>query len=228
MKKSSSSRRRQRRKEPGTTRTLRERLPLVRQALKENKPQRQIARELECDEGTIRHDIRILQLPVELVKRIENGEPAEPFLRKARIAAAKKEHQQRLQAETQTGQHSDEVAEVVLDWLMTKPLWRVDETMIMDMVELRMRGVGNLSVAPRRDPAKTLAFCGRGRLPSYMPDQIEFYTNVLLQAFLLLTPEKQVRDNAIAKIAAAVSNPKRRPTPRRPWHRDYNVPRRPY
>jgi transposase len=228
MKKSSSSRRQQRRKKPRTTKKLRERLSIVRRLRKEGKLQRQIARKLGCDEGTVRHDIRILQLPDEWVKRIENGEPAEPFLRKARTAAARKEQQQRLQAETETGQYSDEVAKEVLAWLMTKLLTRADENMIMEIVEQRMRRAGNLAVAPRRDAAKTLAFCGRGKPPSYMPEQIEFYANAILQALLLLAPEKLVRDNAIAKAAAAVNKPGRRTVPPRPRQREYNIPRRPY
>jgi hypothetical protein len=141
---------------------------------------------------------------------------------------AKKEQQQRLQAETETGQYSDEVAKEVLAWLMTKLLTRADETMIMEIVEQRMRRAGSLAVAPRRDAAKALAFCGRGKLPSYMPDQIEFYTNAILQALILLAPEKLVRDNAITKITAVVSKPGRRPVPRPPWRRAYNIPRRRY
>ena len=127
-KKSSSSPRRQRREEPRTITTLRKRLAIVRQRLKEGRLQRPIALELGCNEGTVRHDIKILQFPADWVKRIENGEPAEPFLREARNAAARKEQQQRLQAETRTGQYSDEVAKEVLEWLMTKLLTRATRT----------------------------------------------------------------------------------------------------
>jgi hypothetical protein len=129
----------------------------VRQGLKDGKLQRQIAREPGCNEGTVRRDISILQLPADWVKRIENGEPAEPFLRKARIAAAREEQQQRLQAETQTGHHSDEIAKEVLNWLMTKPLLRVDEEVIIDKVDRKLCDAYKITAAPRRDVGKTLA-----------------------------------------------------------------------
>lgn len=193
MKKSSSSRRGQRRKEPRTTRTLRERLPLVRQALKENKPRRQIARELVCDEGTVRHDIRILQLPEELVNRIENGEPAEPFLQKARIAAAREEQQRRLQEEAETGKHSDNVAKDSLAWLMTKPLIRADEEKIVGKVDHRLWLVRDVAAAPRRDALKTFAHNDYSKLFAKTQDQIEACTNVLSHALILLAPERQIR-----------------------------------
>jgi hypothetical protein len=229
-KKSSSSQRRQRGKKPRTTRTLRERLSIVRQRWKEGKPQRQIADELACDEGTVRRDISILQLPADWVKRIENGEPAEPFLREARIAAAREEQQQRLQAETQTGHHSDEIAKEVLAWLMTKPLLRVDEEMIIDKVDRKLCDACKITAAPRRDVGKTLAHCERDTLPYDSSDEIECCTNVLSQTLLLVAPEKLIRDNAINKIAAAVRQPTRRPPPpRRPFGvYTVTIPRRPY
>lgn len=230
MKKSSSSPSRQRGKEPRTTMKMPERLSIVRQGLKDGKLHRPIARELGCDEGTIRRDISILQLPADWVKRIENGEPAEPFLRKARIAAAREEQPQRLQAETQTGHHSDEIAKEVLNWLMTKPLLRVDENKIIDKVDYKLYDTCKITAAARRDIRKTLAYCERGKLPHDSPDEIEFCTNVLSQALLLLAPEKLIRDNAINKIAAAVRQPTRRPPPpRRPFGvYTVTIPKRPY
>ena len=68
-----------------------------------------------------------------------------------------------------------------------------DENMIMEIVEQKMRRAGNLAVAPRRDATKTLAFCGRGKPPSYMPEQIEFYANAILQALLLGLGEARPR-----------------------------------
>ena len=230
MKKSSSSPRRQRGKEPRTTKKMPERFSIVRQGLKDGKLQRQIARELGCNEGTVRRDISILQLPADWVKRIENGEPAEPFLRKARIASAKEEQQQRLQAETQTGHHSDEIAKEVLNWLMTKPLLRVDEEAIIDKVDRKLCDAYKITAAPRRDVGKTLAYCERNKLPCDSPDEIEFCTNVLSQTLLLVASEKLIRDNAINKIAAAVRQPTRRPPPpRRPFGvYTVTIPRRPY
>ncbi len=174
MKKSSSSPSRQRGKEPRTTMKMPERLSIVRQGLKDGKLHRQIARELGCDEGTIRHDIKILQLPADWVKRIENGEPAEPLLRKARIAAAREEQQQRLQAETQTGHHSDEIAKEVLNWLMTKPLLRVDENKIIDKVDCKLYDTYKITAAARRDVVRHLPIASAAHCPTTLPTRLSF------------------------------------------------------
>jgi transposase-like protein len=58
-----------------------ERLSRVREAVQQGKSKRAIARELGCDEGTVRRDIAKLQLPEDSLEAIEKGAPAEQFLR---------------------------------------------------------------------------------------------------------------------------------------------------
>lgn len=76
------------------------------------------------------------------------------------IVSRREEQQQRLQAETRTGQFSDEVANEVLAWLMTKPLTRADESMIMEIVEQKMRTAGNLALRPGETRPRRLLFAG--------------------------------------------------------------------
>ena len=203
---------------------------LVHERLQQGKKQREIARELGCDEGTVRRDIEILQLSEASLKRIEDGASAEAFLRDARVAAAKKEHKVRVQEEQATGQHSGEVAHAVLDWLKEMPLVQADEEMIIGNVEYQLwkAGTGDIPAAPRRDPAKTLASFTPATLPDEMTDLIPFLINILTTVFLLLAPEGRIRVNAIIKVREAIKDPRRHPAPRWPAYREYHIPLRPY
>ena len=187
-----------------------ERLKLVREGLQQGKSRRAIARELGCDEGTIRRDIAKLQLPEESIEAIEQGAPAEQFLRMSRLASAMLERDHRLEEELATGVHSDAVAEDVLTYLLEKELVRADEMMILDMVDRRIWKLRDVAVVARRNPAQALAYCEGDNVPTYMPAAIEHYVDTLSRALPLIAPEKLIRDRAITKIKTAVEDPERR------------------
>ena len=194
-----------------------DRLVLVRQGLDLGKSQRQIACELGVDEGTIRRDIKKLQLPEIARLAVEAGDSAEQYLRAARTDAAQAEIQARMAQEKSNSCHSDALAKVVLDWLDKKDLVVADEERILDSAERVLWTVGDSLATPRRNPQKVLARFERGELPDYMPARIEHYISVLVEALPLIAPEKTIRTEAIRKAVVAVHNPERRPVARRPW-----------
>ena len=61
-----------------------ERLEYVQRGLAQGKTQRAIARELGVDEGTVRRDLKKLQLPPQDLAKVQQGAAAEAFLRGAR------------------------------------------------------------------------------------------------------------------------------------------------
>jgi IS30 family transposase len=56
----------------------------IMRGLEQNKSRRAIAKELSCDEGTIRRELRKLELPEHWVEAIKQGSPAERFVRTLR------------------------------------------------------------------------------------------------------------------------------------------------
>ena len=206
----------------------RERLELICSGLIAGKSQREIAGELGWDEGTIRRDIKKLCLPEDELNAIADGGSAEKHLRvlmQHRATEARRvlrqrgaeERRVRIPEDEATGVHSNALAEIVLDWLMTKDLTRPDEEMILDMVERKSWTAGDQPAPARRDSAKVLALCERGELPSDMPERIDFFVTALVSAILMLEPVRLIRDSAIKKASRAARNPQRRPAPRRPW-----------
>jgi len=203
-----------------------ERLQLVLQGLDAGKSQRKIAKELGCDEGTIRRDIKKLQLPAPYLKAVESGDSAEKYLRAIRAGAAAADRNERIAEEFETGCHSDALTEVLLEWSMGKELATADEVMIFDMAERRNWEIGDKLNAPRRNPRAVFALCEGGELPKSMPERIEFYVRALVSALVLIAPERVIRNRAINKALKEAQKSARRPRAPRSWHREYTVERR--
>jgi transposase-like protein len=188
-----------------------ERLNHVRAGLQQGKSQRAMAKELGCDEGTIRRDLKKLRLADNHRTLVEQGASAEPFLRTVRGEEALDELWWRVQEEANTGSYSDDVARAGLLYLMKqKDLVRANEVMIMDQVARNLWPLGDVVALPRRNPLKTFARCEVGELPSYMPERIEYYISTLTRALVQIAPEKLIREKAIEKMTKAVEHSDRR------------------
>jgi hypothetical protein len=207
-----------------------ERLELICSSLIAGKSRREIALELGWDEGTIRRDIKKLYLPEDKLNAIADGDSAEKHLRvlmrqraddakRVRHQRGAEERRVRIPEEQAAGVHSEALAKLVLDWLMTKELTRPDEEMILDLVERESWMAGDQPDLARRDSAKVFALCDAGDPPGDMTERIDSYVNALVSATLMLAPERLIRHSAIKKAWRAAHNPARRPVPRPPWGR---------
>jgi hypothetical protein len=136
-----------------------ERIELVRQGLEEGKSNGQLARELGFDEGTIRRDIKKLELPEDSLDAVKNGESAEQHLRAARFAAAAQERETRLLEEKETGCHSNALAEHVLGFLMDKEFTSKHEEHILDKLDRQNWTSYDGAASARVDLPKTLLHC---------------------------------------------------------------------
>ncbi len=200
--------------------SLAARLGLVEQGVIDGKSQRQIARELGCDEGTVRRDLEILALPEDQVLAIRNGDSAEKYLRaRRRQEAAERlrlrqqqiaaEQRTRLQEEKTSGIHSDETSKAVLDWLGSKELLPPDEERILEMVDRWSWRARDQQEFPCSDPKEVFLICEHGSPPADMIERLNVYVTILTSALLLLAPELAIRDSAIKKASIAVCHPKR-------------------
>ena len=208
--------------------TAADRIEHVRRGLAAGKSQRAIARELGCDEGTVRRDIKKLRLPASALALIQQGAPAEPFLYTVRRQKTLEELRGRVEEEAANECHSDAAAQAGLTYLQQKALFRADEVLIMDMVGRKLWPLGDIVASPRRNSSRTFAHLDRDPLPADMLERIEHFVAVLMQGLWQIAPEKLIRERAIDKMTKAVADPLRRPLPVRPWgYREYRFGRAP-
>lgn len=121
-----------------------------------------MARELGCDEGTVRRDIAKLQLPEDSLEAIEKGAPAEQFLRLSRLAAALLERKQRLQSVYKKEQQPESTAmrlrnrPLLPSWKGACPCRRSDDPRYAGAQALEASGYGYDSPAQSRAGARLL------------------------------------------------------------------------
>jgi transposase-like protein len=197
-----------------------QRLELVRGGLDQGKSQREIARELGWDQGTIRRDIAKLSLPPDKLQAIQKGDSAEKHLNRARfektgkdpIAERKKRkrllaEEKRLLAEKETGVHSDALATIILDWLGPKNLTTHEESAVLKGVQEDKGRFPDRHGEPSRDPAKVLEHFERKYRPRNDCDMLErlnYYVSVLLSALPYIEPERDIYYGAVDKALREV------------------------
>jgi hypothetical protein len=184
--------------------TQKQRWATIRKGLKNNKSQRAIAKELGCDEGTIRREIRKMTLPKEFVDAIMQGHPAEPLLRHMRAAEAIRNGITRLQQEKVSGRHSTAAATAVVKWLLDKELGDWDTMYVLTTLRGEFSEVGDKTTEKAcLNPARLLASLESQAKWDSTPDQIEDCMIILRQALPKVAPEKMIRDGAFPKMIGA-------------------------
>jgi hypothetical protein len=190
-----------------------QRLELVRAGLDQGKAQREMARELGWDQGTIRRDIAKLALPPEKVVAIQNGDSAEKHLNRARFEKtgkdpiAEKKRRKRLLAEKETGVHSDALATIILECLKPENLTTHEELAVLAGLQEDKRRFPNRHGEPSRDPAKVREhFESEYRLRNDcdMLERLNYYVSVLLSALPYIEPERDIYYSAIDKALREV------------------------
>jgi hypothetical protein len=182
----------------------------IAQGLDEKKTNRRIAKELKCDESTIRREIKKMNLSLAETRLMREGHPAERFLRAAQASDTARRSQNRVEQERVSGSHSTETAEIVLKWLCSKQLGQPDTMYVVQALEREFWPVGNSIERARVDGAHTLASLESSKEPTFVPYRIEYCLRVLRIALPRIAPEKLIRDNAFPKMTAALEDAKRR------------------
>ena len=221
--------------------TQKQRWAAIRKGLKNNKSQRAIAKQLNCDEGTVRREILKMGLPQNFAEAMEQGYPAEPLLRRVRTSKAVRNSISRLEEEQASGKHSTATAQIVLQWLLDKELGDANTNYVLETIQREFWPVGDRTREKARlKPARLLASLESEVEPAYMTDRIEYCLAMLRMALPKIAPEKLIRDGAFTKMIAAAKQAKSRPrilshhvglttwhvlAPRPSYARDGNVPK---
>jgi hypothetical protein len=209
-----------------------ERLELVRRGRDQGKSNREIARDLGCDEGTVRRDLKKLRLPEDQLIAIQEGDPAEQYLDKARFEKTgidqkvRKIRRKRLLTEKVTGVPSDEAANAVSAWLVKKEPYTAVQQLLLKHVGQYCKNIPDRQRAPRSDTAKVFALCEAGEMLKPSTDRADFHVRVLASALVHIAPEKLIRDSAIKKAQQAART--REPYPPEPagWEKQRAVQRK--
>lgn len=207
-----------------------QRLELVASRRNQGRSTRAIAAEIGVDEGTIRRDLKVLELPPDDLAAIAKGEPAERYLRaaeaeraareeRARIEQAEEQRRahlaqiaagiaQRLGEETAAGCHSESLKQAIVEWFLAKQLPFGDPELILNTAELKSWNAGDLQQLPCQDSVAVLQLCEslQGPPPIDNWERIDFLSKVLVRALVKLAPEREIRDRAIQKARREIIN----------------------
>lgn len=189
-----------------------ERLERVREGVIAGKAWRQMARELNCDEGTIRRDVKKLNLSAEQLEMLLNGAKAEPLLRdhrqkKKQMAIKRKaetiarQRQLLLEEEARNGVLSEQLFLSIMKFLAQFPLWPADLLRILRVVEMRSWFEGDLR-EPAQYPDHEVAIAVTSPM-SVGQETYDIMTNVgnWLYRWLLKTePKRAIRDSSLTKV----------------------------
>ena len=179
------------------------RLEAVRLGLVDGKPLREIARELKCDEGTVRRDHKKLCLPTEMFNRLVAGENYESLLReqeriakeeeRARVAAEKAQRRTlQLVKEQSSGTLSDALKESIIAFFGMFNLLPQDIVAVITFVEKRCWFEGDLEESIRADDHLiAMAITKPDKLPV---DTVYLVNDLRVWLFLWLNRAENLRD----------------------------------
>jgi len=187
------------------------RLEAVRKGVAARKSFRQIARELNCDEKTIRRDYAKLRLPADKQQLILGGAACEPILlqqqqiaqaeecRRAALEAA--QNRQRLLDEERRSEYlSITLRDSIIAFLAMFDLLPVDKLSVIRPVETRCWHTGDLpQTALMGNYEKAIALTVPGKLPEETTLLINSVTVWLYRWLIRAEPLRDIRDRGITK-----------------------------
>jgi len=186
------------------------RLEAVRQGIVAGKSFRQIARELNCDEKTVRRDNAKLRLPADKQQLILAGEACEPILiqqqqiaqaeERRRVALEAAQNRQRLLAEERrSGSLSNALGDSIVAFLGMFDLLPANKLHIIRSVEKWCWSTGNLSHATFMSYKDAIALTSPGNPPMDTISLINYLTEWLYRWLIRSEPNCEIRDRGITK-----------------------------
>ena len=82
---------------------------------------------------------------------------------------------------------------------------------MLNLPRKRTKKLPDRNNAPTFDPEKEFALSERGKVPTYRPELINFYVNVLASAIVRIEPLQAIRDAALEKALRVVKSQDPRP-----------------
>jgi hypothetical protein len=187
------------------------RLEAVRERILAGKSFRQIARELDCDEKTVRRDYRKLLLPADKQQLIFSGAACEPILRKQESIAKEQERrrvvveaaqsrQRQLIEEKRSGVLSNNVRDSVFDFLAKYDLFPIHKLEIIKLAARRCWDAGNLREDSRIGDHRTAMALTK---PEQVPGDrlfLDVLAEWLFRWLVRFEPNRDIRDRGIDMV----------------------------
>lgn len=180
-----------------------ERLFRVQVGVAAGRSNRQIAKQLCVDEGTVRRDKLTLQLSREEIQAVVSGAPVEPLLRKKerrKTATAREKHEA---AERESRFLSNRLARRIDHWLAQFTLAPVDKLhVVRDVAPLswEFQTPKGICIPDSKIEATIERVKPKADYLSEVYAVIEFSKVWLFRWIVLVEPDRDVRDRALTKI----------------------------
>jgi transposase len=171
------------------------------------KSNREIARVLGVDEGTIRRDRRTLALSKTEVQAIQAGAHAEPLLQKQKKSAIEDLRRQQAAEEKRFGKISKRLSRAISDWVSQFKLCGPNKLWILQQAEKRSWHchVMSDSLFTISNAAAVIAQTRPGKdIPEYAPELMEWLLRWLMDWILKIEPNRQIRERAFRNLLQEV------------------------
>jgi transposase len=168
---------------------------------------REIAKIIGVDEGTIRRDRRILALSKPEIQAVKAGGYAEPLLRKQKQYAIENLRKQQAMEEEQSGKIGKRLSMAISDWLSQFGLWGPSKLWILQHAEKRSwhSHVISDTLFTISDAAAVIAQTRPGKdIPEYAPELMEWLLRWLMDWVLKIEPNRQIRERAFCNLLQEV------------------------
>ena len=184
-----------------------DRLFRVQLGVAAGKSNREIARQLRVDEGTVRRDRRTLLLSQQEIQAVKAGAAVEPLLRhqERRKAATAREKQEA--AERESRFLTNRLSKLITVWLNGFPLIAADKVHVVREVDPRSWYHQN-PLAPPVPESKIKATIESAKPSSVQPKEVYSLINYakawLFSWIISIEPDREVRDRALANVRQAL------------------------
>jgi hypothetical protein len=164
---------------------------------------RQIARQLGVDEGTIRRDRLTLRLSREEVQAVKSGAPVEPLLRnkeRRKAATAREKHEA---AERESRFLSNRLAKRIEDWLSQftlDPAVKLHVVREIDVWSWKFQTPHGICIPESKIASTIERVKPKADHLSEIFAVIEYAKEWLFRWIVLVEPDRDIRDRALTKI----------------------------
>jgi hypothetical protein len=170
------------------------------------KSNRTIARELGCDEGTIRNDRKLIALPDEKVRQAMAGAPVARLMREHKAVEAAQIRKRQEQAEKKAYFLTNKLAKAIDEWIKRFPLLPVNRLRVIRAVDplCWFHRAHSNTVHDSAIKAVIASTRPTAQEPSDDFALIEWLVAWLYAWITRVEPYRDVRDRALAKVRLAL------------------------
>lgn len=170
------------------------------------KSNREIARELGCDEGTIRNDRKLIALPDEKVRQAMAGAPVARLMREHKAVEAAQIRRRQEEAEKKAYFLTNRLAKAIDKWIKLFPLLPVNRWRVIRAVD-HLSWFHQTHANPIHDSAIKAVIASTRPTPQEPTDDFTLIEWLIAWLYAWITkvePYRDVRDRALTKVRIAL------------------------